>query len=67
MEDEVRGGIPRERVVVGGFSQGAALALYLAAKSKGSKIGGVIVLSGYLPLQWKLLSVSAVVVHCKIL
>ncbi|KAL8292172.1 hypothetical protein RQP46_001638 [Phenoliferia psychrophenolica] len=61
VEDEVRGGIPRERVVVGGFSQGAALALFLATKSKGSKLGGVIVLSGYMPLQWKLLKMKSAI------
>lgn len=56
VEEEVRGGVPRERVVVGGFSQGAALALLMAVK--GRKVGGVVVLSGYMPLQWKLLKVT---------
>lgn len=55
---EVDSGIRSERVVVGGFSQGAALALLEGVAGK-AEIGGVIVLSGYLPLQWKIEKVSA--------
>lgn len=54
---EVDGGISIDRVVVGGFSQGAAMAL-LEGVTGGSRIGGLMVLSGYLPLQWKILQVS---------
>ena len=59
VEEEVKSGVPRERVVCGGFSQGAALALLMGVKSKGSSLGGIVVLSGYMPLQWKLLEVRA--------
>lgn len=54
---EVESGIKSERVVVGGFSQGAALALLEGVAGK-AEIGGVVVLSGYLPLQWKIEKVS---------
>lgn len=50
-------GVQQERIVVGGFSQGAALAL-LAGLTGGEKVAGVACLSGYLPLQWKVLQVT---------
>ncbi|KAM0748940.1 Phospholipase/carboxylesterase [Meredithblackwellia eburnea MCA 4105] len=51
------GGIDRSRVFVGGFSQGAALALLMGIK--GAELGGVIALSAYLPLQWKIQKMKA--------
>lgn len=57
VRSEVEGGIASERVLVGGFSQGAALALLQGVVGE-SKVGGLMVLSGYLPLQWKILQVS---------
>lgn len=40
-------GVPRERIVVGGFSQGACLASEWAARNAaGGPLGGVVVLSG---------------------
>lgn len=50
-------GIPSERIVLGGFSQGAALAV-LAGLTGEDQVGGTVALSGYMPLQWKLLDVS---------
>lgn len=47
VESEVAGGIPSERIVLGGFSQGAAVALRAAAKSP-TKLGGVVLWSGYM-------------------
>lgn len=46
-------------VLVGGFSQGAGLSL-LAGLTEGraEKLKGLILLSGYLPLKWKILDVS---------
>ncbi|KAI9190058.1 hypothetical protein H9P43_001491 [Blastocladiella emersonii ATCC 22665] len=42
-------GIPSERIVVGGFSQGAALSLTTLTTSA-HKLGGVVAMSGYYPL-----------------
>lgn len=42
--------IPIDRIVLGGFSQGAGLAL-LTALLANRRIGGLVVLSGFLPLQ----------------
>ena len=51
---EVEAGVPVERIVVGGFSQGCAISLLvgLMGRYKG-KLGGVVSLSGYLPLSGK--------------
>lgn len=46
---EIDLGIPSHRIVVGGFSQGAAMAL-LVALTTHTKLAGVVALSGYLPL-----------------
>lgn len=43
-----RKGIPPGRVVVAGFSQGGAMALYTALRH-GSTLAGALVMSGYLP------------------
>lgn len=42
-------GVPAERIFLGGFSQGAAMALYSGLR-QARTLGGVIALSGYLPL-----------------
>ncbi|MDT8386945.1 MAG: carboxylesterase [Thiogranum sp.] len=42
-------GIPPDRIILAGFSQGGALALHTALRSR-SPLAGVLVLSGYLPL-----------------
>ncbi|KAK9895164.1 Phospholipase/carboxylesterase [Cystobasidium minutum MCA 4210] len=44
--------VPSERIVVGGFSQGAALSL-LVSLTTDKKIAGAVSLSGYLPLNLK--------------
>lgn len=46
-------GIPPQRVVLAGFSQGGALSLY-AALSCGHRLAGVLALSCYLPLHQRL-------------
>ena len=46
-------GIPRERIIVGGFSQGGAVALYSAFALAQSPLAGIIVLSTWLPLHYK--------------
>lgn len=50
---EVEAGVPSTRVVVAGFSQGAALSLYTALTSD-TKFAGVAALSGYLALWHEL-------------
>jgi predicted esterase len=47
MEDLISNGIPRDRIFLGGFSQGACLAAEYAARNPG-QFGGVFVLSGAL-------------------
>jgi phospholipase/carboxylesterase len=47
--NEVARGIPHERIVLAGFSQGCAMALHTALRLP-NKIAGVMALSGYLPL-----------------
>jgi phospholipase/carboxylesterase len=48
IEHEVRRGIPSSRVVLGGFSQGGAIAL-LAALRFGSRLAGAVILSAPVP------------------
>lgn len=48
-------GIPSDRVVVGGFSQGGAVSL-LAGLTHSSPIAGIIALSTWLPLRAKLIA-----------
>ena len=47
--NEVARGIPTDRIVLAGFSQGCAMALHTALRLP-QKIAGVMALSGYLPL-----------------
>jgi len=54
-------GIPTNRVVVGGFSQGCAMSLLLGLTSKkyAGKIAGIVGLMGYLPLSDRLQALRA--------
>ena len=45
--EELEAGIPLDRIVVGGFSQGGAMSLYAGLQYPG-QLAGVLVLSGYL-------------------
>lgn len=54
---EVDSGIDANRIVVGGFSQGGAMALLTGLTSE-FKLGGVVVLSGWLPLRHKLAAMA---------
>ncbi|KAJ1533318.1 hypothetical protein HK405_000571, partial [Cladochytrium tenue] len=47
---EVAAGIPAKRIVLGGFSQGCATAL-AASMVLETKLGGIVGLSGYLPVD----------------
>ncbi len=51
-------GIPSERIVIAGFSQGGAIALHGALRHA-EPLGGILGLSCYLPLQSKLAGVLA--------
>jgi phospholipase/carboxylesterase len=46
-------GIASERILLAGFSQGAALALYAGLRHD-ERLGGIVALSGYLPMRDKL-------------
>ncbi|KAF1920367.1 Alpha/Beta hydrolase protein [Ampelomyces quisqualis] len=51
IDDLVQEGIPEKRVVLGGFSQGHAMSMLTGLASKyAGKLGGIVGLSGYLPL-----------------
>ncbi|KAG8218492.1 Alpha/Beta hydrolase protein [Butyriboletus roseoflavus] len=61
IQDEINAGIPAERIVVGGFSQGGSMSLLAGLTARredglfggkyGWKLGGVAVLSGWVPLR----------------
>lgn len=53
--EEVKAGIPTERIVLGGFSQGGAMSL-LSGVTAPTKLGGIFGLSCYLLLQGKVQS-----------
>lgn len=50
IENEIQRGIPAERIVLAGFSQGGAIALHTALRQP-KKIAAILALSTYLPLQ----------------
>lgn len=47
---EVEAGIPRSRIVVGGFSQGGAVSYFTGFQTK-QPIGGLMVLSSFIPRE----------------
>ena len=53
VEEQKRAGVPSERIVIAGFSQGGAMALHIATRGA-EKLAGVIALSCYLPLAAQL-------------
>lgn len=53
IQDEIDAGIPPERIVIGGFSQGGAMALFSSLTSK-VKLAGIVGLSSWMPLDEKL-------------
>lgn len=58
IEAEIDNGIPSDRIILGGFSQGCVVT-YLTGLTYGKKLGGLILLSGRLPLQDKFKSVRS--------
>jgi len=55
IKNEITRGIPSERIVLAGFSQGGAIALHTGLRYP-LKLGGIMALSTYLPLKEKLTS-----------
>lgn len=53
IENEVSLGIPSERIVLAGFSQGGAIVLHTGLRHQ-ARLGGIMALSTYLPLSEKL-------------
>ncbi|KXS12010.1 putative acyl-protein thioesterase [Gonapodya prolifera JEL478] len=52
IQDEIASGITADRIVLGGFSQGAAMSL-LTTLTTSTKLAGAFAMSGYLPLATK--------------
>jgi len=52
--DEEAKSIPSERIVIGGFSQGGAVAIYTSLTSD-IKLGGLLAFSTWLPLHTKVM------------
>ena len=50
IEHEIERGVPASRITLAGFSQGGAMALYCGLAG-GHRLGGILALSCYLPLQ----------------
>jgi phospholipase/carboxylesterase len=50
IEAQVTAGVARERIVIAGFSQGGALALHAGLRQQ-ERVAGLMILSGYLPLE----------------
>jgi len=57
IEAEIASGIPPERIVVGGFSQGGAITLAAGITSK-YRLAGLVVLSSWIPIREKLKSLK---------
>lgn len=53
LQNEKARGIPARRIVIAGFSQGCAMALMVGLRHS-EQLGGIVGLSGYLPLADKL-------------
>jgi predicted esterase len=53
IKDEIESGTPSNRIIVGGFSQGGAVALHVAY-SFAKPLAGVVAFSSYLPLNMQL-------------
>ena len=59
IEHEIAQGIPPERIILGGFSQGGALSLFAGLQSR-YRLGGLVSLSAYLPCAEHTLTNSSV-------
>ena len=52
IKTEIAAGTPSEKIILGGFSQGGAMTYYTVFSSD-LKLGGALIMSGYLPLASK--------------
>jgi len=57
LSDEIDSGTPSSRILLGGFSQGAAMSLLTGLTSE-RKLAGISCLSGYIPLRHKFKAMS---------
>lgn len=48
IDEQINAGIPSERIILAGFSQGGAIAYYLGLRAE-VELGGIIALSTYIP------------------
>lgn len=64
IEKEESEGIPSNKVVIGGFSQGGAVALYTAF-TLSKPLAGVIALSSWMPLNKQFPGVSIIPTNMK--
>ncbi|BGP45370.1 hypothetical protein JCM10450v2_001188 [Rhodotorula kratochvilovae] len=62
VQGELDKGIDPDRIVIAGFSQGCATAMLSAISAK-EKLGGVVCLSGWLPLSYKIKKVAQKMRH----
>lgn len=53
IQAEIDNGVPADRIVLGGFSQGGAMSLF-AGLTTPRKLAGIVGMSSYLPLDTKL-------------
>ncbi len=53
IHDQIASGIPSRRIIIGGFSQGGAIALY-GGLCLALRLGGILALSTYVPLAHRL-------------
>lgn len=60
IQGEIDAGIPANKIVVGGFSQGGAISLLLGLKTE-RKLAGVVALSTWVPLNHKIKEVGVCV------
>jgi pimeloyl-ACP methyl ester carboxylesterase len=49
---EVAAGIPHNRIVLGGFSQGGSVTLFAGLQAEYS-LGGLLVMSSWMPARWR--------------
>jgi len=65
IDQEIMRGIPAHRIILAGFSQGAAMSLYVGLR-QAEPLAGLMVLSGYMLLPDELQSISKVAVQTAI-
>lgn len=56
VDAEIDAGIPSDRIVIGGFSQGGSVALSYGIRKAEPKLGGLLAMSCWLPLHEKILA-----------